>query len=209
MEVIDIKLSIQSLAALPSSIVVLDCHAVDAGAVRRVRNEIGDVPLITVLPACPPRHLIAALQAGADDAIADPFEPLELVERVHALDRRARWQPRPAAPSASIPAPIYGLVVDRDARRAYVNGKPINLTSLEFDLLSYLEERRAGTVTADEITRYVHGSSHQDGGVVRQLVHKLRKKLDNRVSIVTRRGKGYSLVPATSTEADQNVTKQH
>lgn len=195
MEAIDLQFSIQSLAVLTSSIVVLDCHAVDAGAVRRVRDEIGGVPLIAVLPACPPRDLIAALKAGADDAIANPFEPLELVERVHALDRRARWQPRPATPSASSPAPICGLVVDRGARRAYVHGKLIHLTSLEFDLLSYLEERRASTVTADEITRCVHGSSHQDGGVVRQLVHKLRKKLGNRVSIVTRRGKGYSIVP--------------
>lgn len=186
-DTIDIITPICKLETVRHAIVILHSHVVDAELVRHVRAEAGKVPLIVVLPTCAARHLAAVLQAGADDAISYPFEPLELVERVRALARRAGWQ-RQTSPT------IERLVIDRGSRRVHVNGQSVSLTSLEFDLLCYLDARRSSTVTTDEIAFHVHGTSHRDGGVVRQLVHKLRKKLGNEVSIITRRGKGYALV---------------
>lgn len=188
------------LAAPQHDLAILHCHTADAELVRRVRAEIGIVPLIAVMPVCTARELAAALEAGADDALAYPFEPLELAERVRALARRAGWQRQAAGPAAR-------LSIDRGSRSVHVNGHLVLLTSMEFDLLCYLDDRRARTVTVEEITHHVHGTSHQDGGVVRQLVHKLRKKLGNEVPIITRRGKGYSLALPGATAVPNAITR--
>lgn len=187
------------------AIVVLDLAPVDMGVVCEVREAVGDVPLMVLLPpdAAPglpepgmsgasghASRVIATLGAGADDVLARPFEPMELVERVRALRRRTRWQRQPLTAD---PIP-HALAIDRLARSVRVDGEWVSLTGLEFDLLCYLYEHRAAPVTAAEITSQVHGTVHRDGGVVRQLVHKLRKKLGREASIVTQRGKGYALV---------------
>ena len=125
-DTLDISAQIRTLATIQHAIVVLHSHVVDAELVRHVRTEAGNVPLIVVLPTCTARQLAAVLQAGADDAMSYPFEPLELIERVRALARRAGWQ-RQISPS------IDRLVIDRGSRSVRVNGQSVSLTSLEFD----------------------------------------------------------------------------
>lgn len=178
------------------AIVVLDLAAPDPRVVGELRDALGDVPLMVLLPAqgqAAPGHascVVSTLGAGADDVLARPFEPLELVERVRALRRRTRWQRQPL----TVEPPPPPLDIDRRARSVRVGGQWVSLTGLEFELLCYLVEHRAAPVTAAEITSQVHGTVHRDGGVVRQLVHKLRKKLGDEAAIVTQRGKGYALV---------------
>lgn len=178
------------------AIVVLELAAPDPRVVGELRDALGDVPLMVLLPAqgqAAPGHaswVVSTLGAGADDVLARPFEPLELVERVRALRRRTRWQ----RPPLTFEPPPLPLAIDRRARSVRVGGQWVGLTGLEFELLCYLVEHRAAPVTAAEITSQVHGTVHRDGGVVRQLVHKLRKKLGDEAAIVTQRGKGYALV---------------
>jgi DNA-binding response OmpR family regulator len=179
------------IASVHHPVVVLDSHiAADATLVddcRQLRGELGDVPLIVVAPACRASWIAAVLKAGADDVISRPFDSMELIERVRALARRAHWRSQP-------PVATNRLVIDRHDRTIWLSGKRVNLTSLEFDLLCYLHDRPGSPVTVADITSDVHGTNHRDSNVVRQLIHKLRKKLDHEIKIITHRGKGYSLV---------------
>lgn len=75
---------------------------------------------------------VAALETGADDYVTKPFSPREIVARVRAVLRRA-------APTAQgSPAPPLPLSIDEATRRAQVNGRPMELTRVEFDLLACL-----------------------------------------------------------------------
>jgi len=80
---------------------------------------------------------VAALETGADDYVTKPFSPREIVARVRAVLRRAA----PASPGAAAAAdlsttPKAPLSLDESTRRAWVNGKVMDLTRVEFDLLA-------------------------------------------------------------------------
>ncbi len=74
---------------------------------------------------------VAALETGADDYVTKPFSPREIVARVRAVLRRAATTPTPGPTSPAIP-----LSIDDASRRAWVHGKAIELTRVEFDLLA-------------------------------------------------------------------------
>src|SRR5262249_41527285 len=77
---------------------------------------------------------VAALESGADDYVTKPFSPREIVARVRAVLRRANSsQARPMPATEDMP-----LSIDDASRRAFVLGKPVGLTRVEFDLLACL-----------------------------------------------------------------------
>jgi DNA-binding response OmpR family regulator len=137
---------------------------------------------------------VVGLELGADDYVAKPFSPRELLARIRAVLRRAQ----PDAVAEKLTA--SGITVDTGSREAWLDGKPIELTGLEVDLLIALL-RRAGRVVPRAALLELAGRGDVSVGERAVDVHisRLRKKLgdDPPTRIRTVRGVGYVLARAT------------
>jgi DNA-binding response OmpR family regulator len=101
-----------------------------------------------------PMDRVIGLEMGADDYLAKPFEPRELLARIRAVLRRRSGN----GPAAAAPLLRFGsLAIDRDARTVTVNGQSCELTSYQFDLLVTLAERAGRVLTRDQIMEAVRG----------------------------------------------------
>jgi DNA-binding response OmpR family regulator len=148
---------------------------------------------------------VIGLEAGADDYVAKPAEPMVLLARIRALLRRADSEPQPAAPgltpaSAANTDIVLGSLRISEAHRVWLDGEEITLTTQEFELL-YELARSAGTILSrDELFKRIRGIDYD--GLDRSIdsrISKLRRKLgddaDAPKRIRTIWGKGYLLVP--------------
>jgi two-component system, OmpR family, alkaline phosphatase synthesis response regulator PhoP len=135
---------------------------------------------------------VNGLKIGADDYVTKPFNMLELVARVEALMRRAPI--RPAAQSGGFD---FGSVhVDLIGTEAAREGKPVNLSAREFQLLRYFIEHRGATLSRDELLKQVWGySADMYTRTVDVHVASLRQKLEDDPKqpkfILTVQGLGY------------------
>jgi DNA-binding response OmpR family regulator len=135
---------------------------------------------------------VAGLQAGADDYVVKPFDLAELVARLRALLRR---QPAPAA----VPVSIGDLEIDPARRRARRNGRVLDLTRREFDLLHVFALHPGVVLTRAQLLEHVWGYDFavQDNAVdvfVGYVRRKLEAEGDPRI-IDTVRGVGFVLRP--------------
>jgi len=140
---------------------------------------------------------LIGLSVGADDYITKPFSPRELVARIRAMLRR----PRTGGPGEDGLNRFGALEIDRAAREVRVNGDVVELTRLEFDLLTALADRPRVALTRDQLLDVVWGPNwFGDDHVVDVHVSKLRQKLgDDPQSprfVKTVRGVGYRLEAA-------------
>ena len=151
-----------------------------------------DIPVFMLSALGLTDDIVDGLHSGADDYLVKPFEPRELVERVRALLRR-----RPAYPPSL--AVIGDLGLDRAARLAVCQDKPLELTRREFDLLAWLSGRPGCVFSRGQLLDDVWGDDY-DGGdrAVDLCVLRLRNRLQaagcRRVRIETVRGSGYRLI---------------
>jgi DNA-binding response OmpR family regulator len=201
--------ALEHLSSGPSpDIVLLDVMlpGIDGFEVcRRIRTK-HDVPVVMLTARGEDRDRVAGLDIGADDYVPKPFNPRELLARMHAVLRRARPRIAPAAPAASPDRLEVGdLVVDAAAHRAHLAGVELTLTSFELRVLVALARRAGETVAREDLAAAVlpKGAKY-DPSVDRSLdvhVSHLRHKLgeDGAKRIRTVRGVGYALVkPSTS-----------
>jgi DNA-binding response OmpR family regulator len=166
----------------------------DGLAVLRTLRDAGHrVPVIMLTARGDEADRVVGLELGADDYVAKPFSPRELLARLRAVLRRT--QPDTLAEKLS----AAGITVDTGSREAWVDGKPIELTGLEIDLLVALL-RRAGRVVPRGALLELAGRGDVTVGERAVDVHisRLRKKLgdDPPTRIRTVRGVGYVLARA-------------
>jgi DNA-binding response OmpR family regulator len=152
-------------------------------------NKPGRVPIIVVTAREEEADRVLGLELGADDYVTKPFSPRELVARVKAVLRRAEPEP----PDGPEPAMHLGnLTVDPARREVHFEGRRVELTAREFDLLSYLVRNRGLVLTRDQILERVWGYSFPaDTRTVDVHIRQLRAKLGERAPIRTIRGVGY------------------
>jgi len=186
-----------ALAAGGFDAVVLDVMmpGMDGLAVlRKIRDAGHRIPVLMLTARGDEADRVVGLELGADDYIAKPFSPRELLARLKAVLRRA--QPDTVAEKLS----SAGITVDTGSREAWVDGTPVELTGLEIDLLTALL-RRAGRVVPRAALLELAGRGDVAVGERAVDVHisRLRKKLgdDPPTRIRTVRGVGYVLSRAS------------
>ena len=164
---------------------------------RKIRDAGHRIPVIMLTARGDEADRVVGLELGADDYVAKPFSPRELLARLRAVVRRAD----PAAVAEKLTA--AGITVDASAREAWVDGKSVELTGLEIDLLLALL-RRAGRVVPRSALMDLAGRGDVavNERAVDVHISRLRKKLgdDAATRIRTVRGVGYVL--ARSAEAE-------
>jgi DNA-binding response OmpR family regulator len=140
---------------------------------RRLRLR-GQVPVVMLTARGDEDDRIAGLQLGADDYVAKPFSPRELVLRVTSVLRRAHAEPAPPRDKL-----VDGdLVIDVTARRAGLGGMPLALTTREFDLLEFLVTHAGAAFTRAELLTRVWGWDFGDQSTVTVHVRRLREKVE-------------------------------
>ncbi len=153
------------LAALqksPPALVVLDLMLPDMDGLeicRRIRGiggAVGKTPILMLTAKGDPMDRVIGLEVGADDYLAKPFEPRELLARIRAILRRSA--DAGVVDDASKANLSFGsLEIDRDARIVTLAGKEVDLTSYQFDLLLAVAERAGRVLTRDQIMEAVRG----------------------------------------------------
>ncbi len=148
---------LQALHAQPPSLVVLDVMMPGISGLevcRRIRalpGELASTPVLMLTGKGDAMDRVLGLELGADDYLAKPFEPRELLARIRAILRRGQQ----AAPGRSM---VFGsLEIDRDARTVTVAGQRAELTSYQFDMLVALAERAGRVLTREQIMEAVRG----------------------------------------------------
>jgi DNA-binding response OmpR family regulator len=134
---------------------------------------------------------VAGLELGADDYVPKPFSPRELTARVKAVLRRT-------GPAKAEAVTVLGpITLARGAREVTVDGRPVELTQREFDLLEFLLRHAGQVVTRDQLLESVWGFiSPGQTRTVEVHVAQLRKKLGHPELIRTVRGLGYKATAA-------------
>lgn len=180
----------------PYDLVLLDLMlpGKDGIAVCQEIRARSDVPIIMLTARGEEADRVLGLELGADDYLAKPFSPRELVARIRALLRRAKGQAGP--PQRSLH--IGELVLDPGARRATLEGKVIDLTSYEFTLLYALAERAGRVLSREQLLDLAKGNAEESfDRSIDVHVSRLRQKLGDDARkprwLKTVRGVGYLL----------------
>jgi DNA-binding response OmpR family regulator len=164
---------------------------------RKIREAGHRVPVIMLTARGDEADRVVGLELGADDYVAKPFSPRELLARLRAVLRRA------APDTVAEKLTAAGITVDVGAREAFVDGKPVELTGLEIDVLAALL-RRAGRVVPRSALMELAGRGDVavNERAVDVHISRLRKKLgdDSATRIRTVRGVGYTLAKSVDEE---------
>jgi two-component system response regulator MtrA len=191
-EVVWVRSGEQALAELPRhrvALVVLDLGlpGMDGFEVcRRLRSE---VPIIMLTARDEEPDRVAGLEAGADDYVPKPFSPRELVARVKAVLRRTA----PGSPDDLLR--VGPVTLSQSAREVRVDGREVDLTAREFDLLAYLLAHPGVVISRQLLLEHVWGFVYPgETRTVEVHVASLRKKLGLPTLIRTVRGAGYKAV---------------
>lgn len=163
---------------------------------KRIRQTPGlsQVPVMMLTARDSELDTVTALDGGADDYLAKPFGMMEMVSRVRALLRRA--PSRNAAPAAVSDVMNLGpLSLSPSRHEVSLEGKPLNLTVREFDLLSFLMRSPGVVFNRETLLQRVWGWDFDGGSrTVDVHVQTLRQKLGDHAELIeTVRGVGYRL----------------
>jgi two-component system OmpR family response regulator len=177
-------------------VVLLDLMLPSLGGLEICRElrARSDVPVIVLTARGEEADRVMGLELGADDYLAKPFSPRELLARIRAVTRRAKGRAGPA----TRPVRIGGLVIDPSARRVTLRGKAIDLTAYEFALLHALAERAGRVLSREQLMEFARGSAEDSfDRSVDVHVSRLRQKLGDDPKrprlLKTVRGAGYVL----------------
>ncbi len=175
-------------------IVLLDLMlpGMDGYEVCRRLRETTSTPVIMLTARGEEANRITGLELGADDYVTKPFSPVEVVARVKAVMRRVSAPPDPNRVLRAGPAQL-----EPSSRRVMLDGREVELTRLEFDLLAELAAHPRVVYTRERLLEKVWGYQSAVGGkTVDVHVANLRRKLGDDIGIVAVRGVGYRLEPA-------------
>jgi DNA-binding response OmpR family regulator len=143
---------------------------------QHIRSQ-SEVPIILLTVRGEENDIVRGLEAGADDYILKPFSPRQLVARIQAVLRRGRTKDNSRSPAR---LSIEGLNFNPRIREVSLsNGLTKTLTSLESRLLEYLMLNSGHILTTEDLISDVWGASGGNSEMLRQLVRRLRAKIED------------------------------
>jgi len=189
--------ALKTIAVRAPELIVLDLmlphvDGLEVCRLLRANDKTAVIPIIMLTARADESERIVGLEVGADDYLAKPFSPNELVARVRALLRRAH---RGTAPTATTLA--YGpIALDIERHLVSSAGRDVTLTAKEFLLLEYLLQHRGRVLSRDVLLTDVWGYRYTGGTrTVDVHVRRLREKLPVLADgLVTVKQFGYKLV---------------
>ena len=163
---------------------------------RTLRAEGNNVPIIMITAREEETDKVFGLELGADDYITKPFSMRELLARVRTNMRRAASMAPAAAEEPGDQIKVKDLVIDRARRAVIKDGRELELTQREYELLKFLAERPGRVVSREELMAAVWQYDYfGDLRAVDVAVRRLREKLEDNPSepqyVMTKRGAGY------------------
>ena len=187
--------ALESASRSQPDLVVLDLGLPDLSGeeVARTLRTASNVPIIMLTAKAAEDDRIAGLRLGADDYLAKPFSPRELVARVEAVLRRAN-----GSREHSLSFDGGRLSIDRDAREVTLDGSALELTRSEFDLLHALASHAGRVFSRFELINRVQGYDYEGyertiDQHVKNLRRKLREDPKHARYVLTAIGVGYKL----------------
>jgi two-component system KDP operon response regulator KdpE len=187
------KLALNQINADNPDLVLLDLNLPDINGLEVLRSVRSHsfMPMIVLSGYGQDRDRVHALEAGADDYMAKPFSPEELVARVRALLRRVEWTPKPETHLR-----VRDLELDIPRRQAKIRGTTLHLTPIEYGILVMLMKSAGQVITHDELLKAVWNDEYKgDFSVLRVNVSRLRQKIEDNARrptyVVTAPGQGY------------------
>ena len=162
---------------------------IDGWALTKEIRKTSDLPIIMLSARAEEFDLLTGFEAGIDEYVTKPFSPAVLVKRVDALIRRNSGK------AMSVPEE-KGLVIDEAAYLAFIDGKELELTLKEFELLSYLAKNKGRVLNRDQLLDAIWGYDYLgDSRTVDSHIARLRTKLGDfgGTHLKTIYGMGYKL----------------
>ena len=146
-------------------------------------REFSNVPIIMLTAKGDDMDKILGLEYGADDYITKPFNILEVKARIKAIIRRTAKQEKKADTAGRIQA--GDMTIERDNRRVYIEGREINLTAKEFDVLELLATHPNQVYSREKLLTMVWGADYPgDARTVDVHIRRLREKIESNPSCV-------------------------
>jgi DNA-binding response OmpR family regulator len=173
----DGRSALQSWKAEAPDVVILDLNLpkLDGMSVCQQIHAEDDTPIVILSVRGEEEDIVRGLELGADDYVVKPFSPRQLVARVEAVLRRANNH-------IINPEPLFAsdLVLEPSRQEVSRNGQVIaHLTRLESRLLEVLMRNSGQVLPADNLIDHVWGSNGGDRGMLKQLVYRLRHKIEH------------------------------
>ncbi len=190
-EAVDGKQGLNLFRTNSVDIVILDIMLpeIDGWTVCREIRRTSNIPIILLTARGEEFDKLFGFELGADDYLVKPFSPKELMARVKALLRRAEIKSNEAVSYYR----FGDIVIDRLSREVTVNGRPVNLTNKEYELLYFLAANPKIVFTREQLLLKVWGyEQYGDPRTVDTHIKKLREKLGDYSSCIsTMWGVGY------------------
>jgi two-component system, OmpR family, alkaline phosphatase synthesis response regulator PhoP len=184
--------SFQSVASL--DLVILDVMLPDTDGItlcQELRRN-SDVPIVMLTAREGERNVVVGLEVGADDYVTKPASPAEVVSRVRAHLRRRRMDTQ----SANVRYEFPGLLIDLSRRQVWVLGDRVDLTTTEFEILSFLAAHPGWVYSRQQIMQQLwDGAFYGEARSADVHIQRIRRKIEpdpkNPRYIQTVRGVGY------------------
>jgi two-component system response regulator CpxR len=171
-------------------LIILDVMlpGVDGFEILKKVRESGRIPVLMLTARDEDIDRILGLELGADDYLGKPFNPRELLARIKAILRRSEG----TVNRGSIE--VNGVVLDPSARTVYTDGQPVDVTTLEFDILEQLLRSAGRELSRDALMESLYGrkATPFDRSIDMHVSHLRKKIAGNRIKTI--RGVGYQFV---------------
>jgi two-component system, OmpR family, response regulator CpxR len=196
----DGKVGLEKVSKDAPDLIVLDVMlpGMDGFEILRRLRQQGRIPVLMLTARGEDVDRIVGLELGADDYLAKPFNPRELAARIRAILRR--MEPRLAGSRVE----VNGVTLDPGSREVVQDGRHIDLTTVEFDILEHLMRSAGRVLSRDALMEalYNRKATAFDRSMDMHISHLRRKLEGERTLIKTVRGVGYQFCRSSEEAAE-------